>query len=155
MTSRDAHGASARPDKCGSGIFFGDSSGVGFCGPQPHGVRSVLRVLPLERYGRSALALDMTQELRPVVADAIAAGVVNLRSVRPEHFYGRRGGLVLTPEGASNIVRAFERKQAERVRHPRLRVRVTYERIPFLQAQILARYVCGEIREYVPLHTDR
>jgi len=67
----------------------------------------------------------------------------------------RRGGLVLTPEGASNIARAFERKQAERVRHPRLRVRVTYERMPFLQAQILARDVSGEIREYMAFHIDR
>ncbi len=107
------------------------------------------------KYGRPALVLDMMEEFRPVLADAVAAAVINLRMVRHEHIDEDEDGLLLTPGAAAAVARAFERKLNEKVRHPHLAAALPYSRLPFTQARLLARFVMGEADQYTPFFIER
>ncbi|MBI3270398.1 MAG: CRISPR-associated endonuclease Cas1 [Planctomycetes bacterium] len=105
------------------------------------------------RYGRPALALDLMEEFRPLVADSVVITVVNKREVGPKDFLRRGGAVALTPAGRKAILRAYERRMDEWVTHPVFGYRVTYRRVLEIQARLLGRYLAGEIPEYVSFVT--
>ncbi len=52
------------------------------------------------RYGRPSLALDLTEEFRPLIADSVVLTLVNNGEVTPISFVHRAGGVALTTPGA-------------------------------------------------------
>lgn len=106
------------------------------------------------RYGRPALALDVMEEFRPLIADSAVLTAINNGEVRSEDFIRRMGSVALTPEGRRRFIETYERRMGQEITHPVFGYQVSYRRILEVQARLLARYLCGEIPEY-PSFTTR
>ena len=105
------------------------------------------------RFGRPALALDLAEEFRPLLADSTVLTCVNNREVGPSDFLVRAGAVALTADGRKTVIRAWERRMTTQVRHPLFGYQVSYRRAVELQARILAARLTGELSVYSPLVT--
>jgi CRISP-associated protein Cas1 len=105
------------------------------------------------RFGRPALALDLAEEFRPLLADSTVLTCVNNREIGPSDFLVRAGAVTLTAEGRKTVIRSWERRMTTEVRHPLFGYKVTYRRAVELQARILAAWLTGELAAYTPLVT--
>lgn len=105
------------------------------------------------RYGRPALALDVMEEFRPLVADSVVIGLINNGEVRPSDFIARAGAVALTEGGRRRVLEAFERRLDTLVTHPRFGYQISYRRVFEVQARLLARFLSGEIAVYPPFCT--
>ena len=103
--------------------------------------------------GRPSLALDLAEELRPLVADSSVIMAVNNGEIRERDLVRRGGAVALTDAGRKKLVRAYERRVSVRLRHPLFGYEVTYRRAMELQARQLAAVVEGQLDEYRPLTT--
>ena len=103
------------------------------------------------RPGRPALALDLMEELRPVLADRLAITLVNRRQLGKGDFEGTPGGAVhLTEDGRKTVIVAYQRRKEETIQHRVLRERVPLGLVPHVQARLLARHLRGDVKEYSP-----
>ncbi len=107
--------------------------------------------LHAERPNRPALALDLMEEFRPWLADRLAVTLVNRHQVGPEDFKLREGGAVeFTETGRKRVITAYQERKRENLNHPLLDQNLRIGQLPFIQARILARYLRGDIKDYVP-----
>ncbi|MGH7318853.1 MAG: CRISPR-associated endonuclease Cas1, partial [Candidatus Rokuibacteriota bacterium] len=106
------------------------------------------------RYGRPALALDLMEEFRPLIADSLVLTVVNGGELRGEHFAHGLGAVALTASGRRRFIEAYERRMSQEITHPVFGYRISYRRVLEVQARLLGRYLNGEIPEY-PSFTTR
>lgn len=115
------------------------------------GLDPAVGFLHRDRPGRPSLALDLMEELRPVLADRLALSLINRRQLRARDFETRDGGAVLLGEEARKSVLAAwqERKKEERL-HPFLEEKAPLGLVPYLQAQMLARHLRGDLDAYPP-----
>jgi CRISP-associated protein Cas1 len=100
------------------------------------------------RYGRPALALDLMEEFRPLLADSVVLTVINNGEVRPADFVVSMGSVALTPEGRTRLLQAYERRMSQEITHPTFGYRISYRRVLEVQARLLGRYLMGEIPTY-------
>lgn len=100
------------------------------------------------RAGRFSLALDVMEELRPIVADSVVVNVINTGVVTSKDFIRRGVGVTLNAEGRKKVLKAWERRLSEQITHPLFGYRVSYRRIFEMQCRLLARHLRGEIPEY-------
>ena len=100
------------------------------------------------RHGRPALALDLMEPFRPIVADSSVVQVINNGEVRPAHFVWNGNACALKPAGRRAFIGAFERRLEQETTHPVFGYRVTMRRLIEVQARLLTRFLQGEIREY-------
>ncbi len=105
------------------------------------------------RYGRPALALDLMEEFRPLIADSVVLTAVNTGVVTPEDFQRHPVGVTLKPEARKRFVRAYERRMDEMVTHPVFGYRISYRRVLEVQSRLLARHLLGELPEYPGFRT--
>lgn len=115
------------------------------------GLDPAVGFLHRDRPGRPSLALDLMEELRPILADRLALSLINRRQLRAKDFETRDGGAVLMTEDARKTVLTAwqERKKEERL-HPFLEERAPLGLVPYLQAQMLARHLRGDLDAYPP-----
>lgn len=99
------------------------------------------------RYGRPALALDMMEPFRPLLADSVVLQVINNGEVRPTDFVSAAGSVNLKESGRKRFIAAFERRMSHEITHPIFGYRASYRRILELQARLLARLLLGELPE--------
>lgn len=105
--------------------------------------------LHADRPGRSSLALDLMEELRPVLADRLALSLINRRQVAADDFTVSDGGAVLMTEDARKAVLvAWQDRKKDEIRHPFLEESVTFGLIAHLQSLLLARHLRGELDGY-------
>ncbi len=100
------------------------------------------------RYGRPALALDLMEEFRPLIADSVAIGAINTGVIRSADFIRRGLGVTLTNAGRAKLIETYERRMDELVTHPVFGYRISYRRVLEVQVRLLARYLAGEIEEF-------
>jgi len=100
------------------------------------------------RFGRPALALDLMEPFRPLIADSAVLSAINTRMVTPRDFVQAGPGVALTPGGRKAFFRAYELRMDTLVTHPLFEYRVSYRRLLEIQARLLARVLDGEIAEY-------
>jgi len=106
------------------------------------------------RYGRPALALDMMEPFRPLIADSCVIQAINNGEVRPTDFVRAGGGVALTDDGRKRFIATFERRLSHEITHPLFGYKLDYRRLLELQARLLARHLLGELAEY-PNFTTR
>ncbi len=97
------------------------------------------------RYGRPALALDMMEPFRPLVADSAVIMAVNNGEVRPTDFVSVADAVALTEAGRKRFIATIERRLEEEIAHPQFGYRLSYRRLFELQARMLGRYLLGEL----------
>jgi CRISPR-associated protein Cas1 len=113
------------------------------------GLDPAVGFLHRDRPGRPSLALDLMEELRPILADRVALSLVNRRQIGPGHFEVRDGGAVLlTDVGRRIVLGAWQERKKEERRHPFLDETAPLGLVPYLQAQLLARHLRGDLDTY-------
>lgn len=105
------------------------------------------------RPGRPALALDLMEEFRPLVADSTVLSLLNTAAIQACDFVRAAGGLALGDEARRSFLNAFERRMAQEVTHPVFDYRISYRRVLEVQARLLARVVVGELPKYPSFQT--
>lgn len=105
------------------------------------------------RYGKPALALDMMEEFRPLVADSTAITLFNNGELSEKDFVRRGVGVSMTPKGKRTVVSGYERRMSSEITHPIFGYKVSYRRVLEVQTRLLARVISGEIEEYPPFCT--
>jgi len=107
--------------------------------------------LHADRAGRPSLALDLVEELRPMVADRVALSLVNRQQVRPKGFLqGETGGVEMDAATRKEVLVAYQKRKDETILHPFLGEKVTVGLLPHVQARLLARWLRGELDAYPP-----
>lgn len=105
------------------------------------------------RHGRPSLALDLMEEFRPLVAESAVLTAINNRMITPGHFVRAGDAVNLTPHGRKAFFHAYEQRMNALITHPVFDYKVSYRRVLELQARLLARWLTGEIPDYVPMVT--
>jgi CRISPR-associated protein Cas1 len=115
------------------------------------GLDSAVGFLHRDRPGRPSLALDLMEELRPILADRLALSLINRRQLRSGDFETRDGGAVLLSDaGRKIVITAWQERKKEERRHPFLDETAPLGLVPYLQAQLLARHLRGDLDAYPP-----
>jgi len=125
-----------------------------------HDVRSALESVGLDpavgflhrdRPGRPSLALDLMEELRPVIADRLAVSLVNRQQIRGKGFTRAETGAVTMDDATrKELLVAYQKRKQEELQHPFIGETVTVGLIPFVQAMLLSRYLRGDLDGYPP-----
>jgi CRISPR-associated protein Cas1 len=100
------------------------------------------------RYGRPALALDLMEEFRPLVADSVAISLINRGELGPEDFIRGANGTFLNDKGRRPFWEAWFRRLDAEVSHPEFSYKMAYRRMLEVQARQLWRFVRGEALTY-------
>ncbi len=102
----------------------------------------------LPRPGRPALALDLMEPFRPLIAESAVISAINNRMVYPEHFVAAGHGVTMTTSGRKALFSAYELRMDQLVTHPLFDYRVSYRRLLEIQTRLLSRVVTGELKTY-------
>ena len=105
------------------------------------------------RAGRPALALDLQEEFRPLVAESAVLTALNNRVLEPGDFLRAGDAVNLTKIGRKRFFECYEKRMNDLLRHPIFNYQVSYRRALELQARLLAKSLTGEIASYWPLMT--
>ncbi len=97
------------------------------------------------RHGRPALALDLMEPFRPVIADSAVLTAVNTGEVSAADFVSGATGTALSAAGRRRFVAAFERRLSQETTHPLFGYRLSMRRLLVLQARLLSRHLLGEL----------
>ena len=115
------------------------------------GLDPAVGFLHRDRPGRPSLALDLMEELRAPLADRLALSLVNRRQLRAGDFRRMDGGAVLLgDEARRTVLTAWQERKKEERRHPFLQEKAPFGLVPYLQAQMLARHLRGDLDAYPP-----
>ena len=103
------------------------------------------------RPGRPALALDLMEELRPILADRLALSLINRRQIQRDDFDEREGGAIhLSEKGRKELIMAYQERKKEEVQHRVVGKKIPIGLIPHVQARLLARHLRGDLPDYLP-----
>jgi len=105
------------------------------------------------RFGRPALALDLMEEFRPLIADSVALTLINTKVIGPGDFVRAGDAVNLSADGRKRFFNAYEQRLNATIVHPVFDYQVSYRRALELQARLLAKALTGEIEQYVPFVT--
>jgi CRISPR-associated endonuclease Cas1/CRISPR-associated protein Cas4 len=100
------------------------------------------------RFGRPALALDMMEAFRPILADSTVIGAINNGEVKADAFLAAGPAVNLKPHARRALIAAYERRLDQEATHPVFGYRVSMRRLLAVQARLLARHLEGEIDEF-------
>jgi CRISPR-associated protein Cas1 len=100
------------------------------------------------RYGRPALALDIMEPFRPIIADSVVLTAVNTGEVGAGDFVVAATGTALTQAGRKRFIEVFERRLSQETTHPLFGYRLSMRRLLLVQARLLSRFLLGELPEY-------
>lgn len=100
------------------------------------------------RFGRPALALDLMEPFRSLIADSVVLTAINTRMVTTADFIRSGPSVALKPNGRKGFFHAYELRMDTLVTHPMFEYRVSYRRLLEIQARLLARFLNGEIDDY-------
>lgn len=115
------------------------------------GLDAYVGFLHRDRPGRSSLALDLMEELRPCIADRFVLTLINNRVMNSGDFDQRESGAVLlTEEGRRTFLRSWQEKKKEELTHPYLKEKMPWGMVPYIQALLLARCLRGDLDAYPP-----
>lgn len=105
------------------------------------------------RFGRPALALDLAEEFRPLLAESVVVQVINNGEMTTSDFRVRAGGVGLTASGRRTLASAYERRIETELQHPKFGYRAPYRRLMETQVRLLAAALMGDVPRYEPLVT--
>lgn len=106
------------------------------------------------RYGRPALALDVMEPFRPLIADSTVLMAINNGEVGAGDFVRAGGAVNLDEKGRRAFIAAFERRLTQEITHPIFGYAAQYRQIVEIQCRLLGRHLLGEIDRY-PNFTTR
>lgn len=115
------------------------------------GLDSYVGFLHRDRPGRTSLAQDLMEEMRPVMADRLALTLINRQKVTQKDFRKEAsGGVFLNDEGRKTVLSAWQERKREIITHPYLEEKLPWGLVPYVQALLLARLIRGDLDVYPP-----
>lgn len=115
------------------------------------GLDAAVGFLHRDRSGRPGLALDLMEELRPVIADRVALSLVNRRQIKAAGFTIQPTGAVYLDDDTRKIVLTeYQKRKQEQILHPFLNEKMSLGLVPHIQARLLARHLRGDLDAYPP-----
>jgi CRISPR-associated protein Cas1 len=103
------------------------------------------------RPGRNSLALDLMEELRPVVADRAIVTLINRQQLTPRDFVHHEGNTVTIREDGRKLILAhLSERRKEEVTHPLTARKTPLGLVPHVQARLLAQHLRGDRPHYPP-----
>jgi len=125
-----------------------------------HDVRSALETVGLDpavgflhrdRPGRPGLALDLMEEFRPYVADRLVLTLINLQKIQSKGFRKTESGaVVMTDDARKTVLVAYQERKREEIMHPFLGEKIVVGMLFHIQAQLMARFLRGDMDGYPP-----
>jgi CRISPR-associated protein Cas1 len=112
------------------------------------GLDPFLGFLHQPRYGRPALALDLMEEFRPLIADSVVISLINRREIVESDFISTTSGTFLNDRGRKVFWEAWFRRMDTEVSHPEFGYKMSYRRMIEVQARQLWRFCRGEAQNY-------
>lgn len=113
------------------------------------GLDPAVGYLHRDRPGRPSLALDLVEELRPVIADRLALSLINRRQIASDGFHTTESGAVeMDAPTRKEVLVAYQKRKQEEIMHPFLKERVPFGIVPHSQAMLLARHLRGDLEAY-------
>lgn len=100
------------------------------------------------KYGRPALALDMIEEFRPLIADSTAIMLFNNEEIHQRDFIKTGIGVSIKHQAKRKVIEAYERRMQTEIAHPIFEYKINYRRVLEVQSRLLSRVLSGEIKEY-------
>jgi len=126
-------------------LLYHDMSGA----LEANGLDPAVGFLHRERPGRMSLALDLMEEFRSFIADRLVLSMINLRQLGPKDFTLSKSGAVYMDEKARKELAAeYQKRKQESVMHPFLKEEMHIGIVFHVQAQLLARYLRGDLDGY-------
>lgn len=127
------------------GILLGDVlRAILSCGLDPH-----LGFVHSSTRNKPALALDLMEQFRPVVADSAVLTALNTRQLTSKHFTSVLGGWRLRDSGRRAVVSSYESRVAKTFKHPVFGYEVDWRRAMEVQARMLLGYLDGTQQDYL------
>lgn len=115
------------------------------------GLDSYVGFLHRDRPGRTSLALDLMEELRPCMADRFVLTLMNNRKIKASDFnYMENGAVLLSEDGRRTFLKSWQEKKKETLTHLYLGEKLPWGMIPHIQALLLARYLRDDLDVYPP-----
>lgn len=115
------------------------------------GLDSYVGFLHRDRPGRSSLALDLMEELRPCIADRFVLSCINNRIFQKSDFdYRENGAVFLNEKGRRTFLQRWQERKKDTLTHPFLGEKIPCGLVPYLQAMLLARHLRGDLEAYPP-----
>jgi CRISPR-associated protein Cas1 len=115
------------------------------------GLDPAVGFLHRDRPGRKSLALDLMEELRPVLADRLALTLVNRQQVQAKGFSASpSGGVFMDDATRKAVLVAYQERKREELTHPFLGEKLELGLVPHVQALLLARHLRGDLDAYPP-----
>ncbi len=104
-----------------------------------------------DRPGRTSLALDLMEELRPVLADRFVLTLINTKAIQAVHFEKQKDNAVLLNDDDKKVVfNAWQNHIKEPIKLLYLKEKIEWGLVPYVQALLLARTIRGDADEYPP-----
>jgi len=123
-----------------------------------HDCRSALETVGLDpavgflhrdRPGRPSLALDLAEEFRPLLGERLALSLINRRQLSERDFtLFDNGAVQLKDDARKTVLVAYQERKREQVHHAFLGEKVDIGLLPFVQAQLMARHLRGDLDGY-------
>ena len=112
------------------------------------GLDSYLGYCHALRSGRSSLACDLVEEVRFIV-ERLTLTLFNLGVLRDNDFvYQCSGAVLLNEEGRKSVLKSWQEKKRSDISHPYIKQKIHLGLVPYVQSNLLAKFVRGEISEY-------
>lgn len=149
------HGRNRRPplDNVNAMLSFAYSLLANDCAAalESVGLDAYVGFLHRDRPGRTSLALDLMEELRPCMADRFVLTVINNRVLSAEDFDREESGAVrMTDGGRQKFLKQWQLKKQETITHPYLEEKIPWGLVPYVQSLLLSRYLREDLDAYPP-----
>lgn len=115
------------------------------------GLDSFVGFIHRDRPGRKSLALDLMEELRPIIVDRFVLTLINNRQIKVEHFKESESHAVeFTDEGRKKFLALWQEHKRKQIIQPFLQEKIYWGLVPYVQALLLARYLRDDLDGYPP-----
>lgn len=115
------------------------------------GLDSYVGFLHKDRPGRTSLSLDLMEELRPCMADRFVVTIINNQIVSTNDFqYSETGEVSIADKARKELIKSWQERKQVMISHPFLKEKIPWGLVPFIQAQLMARYIRGDLEKYPP-----
>jgi CRISPR-associated protein Cas1 len=98
---------------------------------------------------RYSLALDLAEVFKPILADRLIFSLLNKKQIQPSDFDNRLNSCLLKESGRKTVVKAWDEKLNETIKHRSLGRNVSYKHLVKLECYKLSKHILG-IEDYKP-----
>jgi len=98
---------------------------------------------------RYSLALDISEIFKPILADRLIFSLLNKKQIQENDFDKKLNSCLLKESGRKIVVKAWDEKLSETIKHRSLGRSVSYKHLVKLECYKLSKHILG-IEEYRP-----